>query len=357
MVRGQVLRGFDREMAGKIADHMAMTGTRFIRDAAPVRLEEVAPATPEGRRRVRVVWRETGGGGAGKEASEEFDTVVFATGRGPVTAGLGLEKAGVLMDSGGKVLGGGPKGAAAAAAAAAAGSGTTTGGALQQAAAAAATGDAAWAETSSVPSIHAVGDVLSGKPELTPVAIRAGKLLAQRIVAGVLPTDEAKARGAAAAAAAATSPKRLSMDYASVATTIFTPIEYGCVGLSEEEALAHFGGKDGEGVEVYHAAYDTLELSAAHRPNKDGVTLPPQCFTKVVTLRGDGDPERQRVLGIHVLGPSAGEVIQGFAAALRLGLTKADLDATVGIHPTHAEEVVGLDTTKRSGVSALKTSC
>lgn len=187
------------------------------------------------------------------------------------------------------------------------------------------------------------------------------------------------------------------MDYNHIPTTIFTPMEYGCVGLSEEGAKEAYGA---EGYEVYHAAYDTLELTVAHRNDASGVPLPPQCYTKVITTREPGagaaaDPHsaaaRQRVIGIHVLGPNAGElrvatgplagtrcrpplprglrlvtcarvtlhvaavaavvaaaaaaaageVIQGFATAVRMGATKADLDTTIGIHPTHAGEPVG----------------
>lgn len=71
----------------------------------------------------------------------------------------------------------------------------------------------------------------------------------------------------------------------------------------------------------------------------------PPCYAKVVCERGGSGA---RVLGMHVIGPAAGDVIQGFAVAVRLGMTKGDLDATVGIHPTHAEELVLLDKTKRT---------
>ena len=81
-----------------------------------------------------------------------------------------------------------------------------------------------------------------------------------------------------------------------------------------------------------------------------------QCYAKVVALAAGVDP-RQPVLGLHVFGPSAGEVLQGYAVAMRLGLTMQALWGTVGLHPTHAEEIVGLDTSKRSGAKVRNQCC
>jgi pyruvate/2-oxoglutarate dehydrogenase complex dihydrolipoamide dehydrogenase (E3) component len=143
------------------------------------------------------------------------------------------------------------------------------------------------------------------------------------------------------------------MDYGAIATTVFTPLEYGCVGLNEQEAIAQYGA---DNIDVWHSAYDTLEQTVAHRTDHKGMPLPPQSYTKMITLRSK-TPKKAKVLGLHVLGPHAGEVIQGFAAAIKLGATKHDIDATIGIHPTHAEEVVMLDRNKRDGKSPVKTSC
>lgn len=343
MARGPVLRGFDQDMAERIVAGMVATGTRFLRGALPVRLEAAPPAVPGGKPRVTVVWRDAA---AGTESSAVYDTVVFATGRAPATADLGLEAAGVAMEASGKIVGGGG-GHGAAGAAGAAGGGSAPAGAVL--ASRRRTGPDARSETTSVPSIHAVGDALANTPELTPVAIRAGKLLAHRIMSGAIATEGAAGAGTAGGAPPAVKAAPAAMDYTGVPTTIFTPTEYGCVGLSEADAAAVHGA---EGIEVYHLAYDTLELGVAHRLGVDGMPLPQQCYTKLVVAREGG-----RVLGLHVLGPHAGEVVQGFAVAMRMGATKADFDATVGIHPTHAEEVVTLDRTKRSGVSFAKTSC
>merc|ERR1712110_1388252 len=125
------------------------------------------------------------------------------------------------------------------------------------------------AERTNVDSIYAIGDVLDDKPELTPVAIQAGKLLARRLCGA----DD------------------VLTDYVNVCTTVFTPLEYGCCGLSEEDAIQQFGEEDIE----------------------------------------------EKVVGFHYLGPNAGEVTQGYGGMIKLGAKKADFDNLIGIHPTTAE--------------------
>ena len=93
------------------------------------------------------------------------------------------------------------------------------------------------------------------------------------------------------------------MDYDNVATTVFSPLEYGSVGLSEEEAVKRHGA---ENVEVYHAYYKPTEFFIPQRSIA-------HCYIKVISLLKDNQP----VLGMHFIGPQAGEVIQGFAAAVK----------------------------------------
>ncbi|KAL2092201.1 hypothetical protein ACEWY4_011999 [Coilia grayii] len=176
-------------------------------------------------------------------------------------------------------------------------------------------------EATSVPSIYAIGDISLGRPELTPTAIQAGRLLARRL---------------------ATDSKEL-MNYDNVPTAVFTPLEYACVGLSEEEAENRHG-KDS--IEVFHAFYKPLEFTVAEKDAS-------QCYIKAVCLRG-GD---QHILGLHFTGPNAGEVIQGFALGFQCGATYTHLLNTVGIHPTCAEELTKLHITKRSGLDAMVTGC
>eukprot|EP00455_Lapot_gusevi_P008150 TRINITY_DN1351_c0_g1_i2.p2 TRINITY_DN1351_c0_g1~~TRINITY_DN1351_c0_g1_i2.p2 ORF type:complete len:142 (+),score=52.44 TRINITY_DN1351_c0_g1_i2:136-561(+) len=140
------------------------------------------------------------------------------------------------------------------------------------------------------------------------------------------------------------------MDYHLIPTTVFTPIEYGTIGYSEEEAEAKFGA---DNLEIYLSEYNTLELGAVHRQNHRGETLETPCLVKLICLI----PENERVIGFHVVSPHAGEITQGVAIAMRCGATKQHFDATVGIHPTSAEEFTTLRVTKRSGESAAKGSC
>lgn len=134
------------------------------------------------------------------------------------------------------------------------------------------------------------------------------------------------------------------MDYVNICTTVFTPIEYSCVGLSEDDAIEKHGA---ENIEVYHSEFMPLEWSLSHGRQSQ------TAYTKVIT---DKNPE-QNVLGIHFVGPNAGEVMQGYGVAMKQGLTYKTLVETVGIHPTSAEEIVSLSITKSSGESAAAGGC
>uniref|UniRef100_A0A8C2S9X6 Thioredoxin-disulfide reductase n=1 Tax=Capra hircus TaxID=9925 RepID=A0A8C2S9X6_CAPHI len=176
-------------------------------------------------------------------------------------------------------------------------------------------------EQTSVPYVYAVGDVLEGKPQLTPVAVRAGKLLARRLFGG----------------------RSEKCDYVNVPTVVFTPLEYGCCGYSEEKA-----GEvcQAENLGVYHTLFWPLEWTVACRDNNT-------CYAKIICNKLDND----RVIGFHVLGPNAGEITQGFAAAMKCGLTKQLLDATIGIHPTCGEVFTTLEITKASGLDITQKGC
>jgi thioredoxin reductase (NADPH) len=176
-------------------------------------------------------------------------------------------------------------------------------------------------EQTNVENIYAIGDICEGKLELTPVAIEAGQLLAKRLYAG----------------------SKVLTDYVNVPTTVFTPIEYGSCGYSEEAALKKFGE---ENLEIYIKQFTPLEWTVPHRPENTG-------YAKLLTLTN----ENERVVGFHYLGPNAGEVTQMVGLALKMKATKADFDALIGIHPTCAEIFTTLTITKRSGESAAGTGC
>jgi thioredoxin reductase (NADPH) len=181
-------------------------------------------------------------------------------------------------------------------------------------------------EQTTCPNIYAVGDVLDNTPELTPVAIQAGITLARRLFGN----------------------SNQAMDYVNICTTVFTPIEYACVGLSEDDAITKYGA---DNIEVYHREFLPLEWSIS--PSRGHFNA----FTKVVVDKSSSNIEQQTVLGIHFVGPNAGEVMQGFGVAMKHGLTFKDLTETVGIHPTSAEEITTLSITKSSGKDAGKYRC
>lgn len=278
MVRSILLRGFDQQMAVKIGDYMEEHGVNMIRECVPSSIERIEEGAP-GKVKVLGKYKD------GTEFVDEFNTVIYAIGRDACTNKIGLDMVGVKLNpKNGKIL-------------------------------------HDEKEQTNVPNIYAIGDVLDDKPELTPMAIQSGRLLAKRLC-GVSET---------------------LTDYVNVCTTVFTPLEYGCCGLSEEEAIEKFGEED---LEVYHQNFWPLEWTVAHRPENS-------CYCKVLCVKS----QNMKVVGFHYLGPNAGEVTQGFGIALKMGATKADFDNLVGIHPTTAENFTTMEITKSSGVDASATGC
>lgn len=159
-------------------------------------------------------------------------------------------------------------------------------------------------QNTSAPGIYAVGDV-TGRAALTPVAIAAGRQLSNRLFDG---QTEAK------------------LDYDDIPTAIFTHPPIGTVGLSEQAAREKYGD---DAVRVYRSSFVNMYYAVLERK-----------ATTVCKLICHGDDER--VVGVHMVGDAADEVIQGFSVAVRMGATKADFDRTVAIHPTAAEELVTL---------------
>jgi len=274
MVRSILLRGFDRQMADKIGDYMESEGVRFVKECVP----EILEKTDDGKIKVSAKYND------GTTYEDYFDTVVFAVGRNAETSKIGIDKAGVIINpKNGKIL----------------------------------HDDS---EKTNVDHIYAIGDVLDGKPELTPVAIQAGLLLARRLC-GV---------------------SAMKTNYDNVPTTVFTSLEYGSCGLGEEDAISRFGD---ENLEVYHKNFWPLEWTVAKRSEA-------VCYAKLIVLKSDG-----KVIGLHYLGPNAGEVTQGFAGMIAMGACKSDFDSLIGIHPTTAEVFVGMDITKSSGVDPAAAGC
>ncbi|NQI69916.1 glutathione-disulfide reductase [Streptococcus suis] len=153
-----------------------------------------------------------------------------------------------------------------------------------------------------VPGIYALGDV-TGEKELTPVAIKAGRLLAERLF-----NNKATAK----------------MDYTNIPTVVFSHPAIGTVGLTEEEAIAQYGQ---EQVKVYTSAFTSMYTALAN--NRQMAKF------KLVTVG-----ENEQVVGLHGIGYGVDEMIQGFSVAIKMGATKEEFDAVVAIHPTGSEEFV-----------------
>lgn len=159
----------------------------------------------------------------------------------------------------------------------------------------------------SIPSILALGDVTGG-PELTPVALAEAMHMVQHHFTSNPPGP---------------------LDYQNIATAVFCHPNIGTVGLSEEEARADFGE-----VRIYTADFRPMKHTLSGSDER--------CLMKLVV-----DDTSDRVVGAHMVGEEAGEVIQAIAIAVRAGLRKTDFDATIGIHPTSAEEFVTMRTPSR----------
>ncbi|MDX1803566.1 MAG: glutathione-disulfide reductase [Alcanivorax sp.] len=155
----------------------------------------------------------------------------------------------------------------------------------------------------SVDNVYALGDVI-GRVELTPVALGEGMWLAAHLFGRDKPSA--------------------NMDYDNIATAVFSHPNIGTVGLTQEEALAK-----GRAVRVYKSEFRPMRYTLGNQQERSLIKL-------VV------DDASDRVLGLHMAGEEAAEITQGFAVAMKMGATKADFDATIGIHPTSAEELVTL---------------
>lgn len=180
------------------------------------------------------------------EYEDDYDTVLFATGRSPFTKDLNASAAGLFIEKNDKIR-------------------------VDE------------NERTNVPNIYAIGDVTYGRWELTPLATKAGKLLAKRLFDG----------------------SKEKMDYNNVPTTVFSPLEYGTVGISEEDAKQKYGEKN---IASYHSNFRPVEWQF-NKERPDGEN----CYVKILVNKAD----KNRVVGYHLLAPNAGEVTQGLAVAMK----------------------------------------
>lgn len=283
MVRSILLRGFDQDMAERIRKHMLEKGIKFI-NSVPIKYERLKEPTNEEPGMVRV-YIPSQVDGKTETIFEDFNTVLMAIGRDAKTEDIGLDLLGVQRSKALKLVG-------------------------------------RREQSATCPYVYGIGDVLHGCPELTPVAIQAGRVLMRRLYTGNSELTE----------------------YDQVPTTVFTPLEYGSCGMAEEAAIEKYG-KDN--VNVYHNAFKPLEYTVPDRMENN------HCYLKLICLKTSND----LVLGCHILTPNAGEVMQGFAIALKMKCTKVDFDRMIGIHPTVAENFTTLTLIKQGNEEVKASSC
>ncbi|MEM7521538.1 MAG: FAD-dependent oxidoreductase [Pseudomonadota bacterium] len=284
----QILRGFDDEARGLIAQSMIESGIDLqlgsnILEMAPAG-ERVDGPTLTGSdatmgvsaQDAALLQREApeGTGGPVRVKSttgteKVFDAVLFATGRDPSTANMGLEEIGVTLGRRGEIK-------------------------VNE-----------YSQTG-VPSIYAIGDV-TDRVNLTPVAIREGMAFVQTVFGGV-PTP---------------------VDHDLIPSAVFTQPEMGTVGLSEEAA------RELEEIDVYCTSFKPMQTAFAGAPDRVLMKLVVSKATRVV-------------LGCHIVAPAAGELIQMVGIAVKAGLTKEQFDATCAVHPTMSEELVTMRNPVRS---------
>ena len=243
------LRGFDDSIREVVRDELPKKGIELRFDTNVTRIELDGDT--------RIVHLTDG-------TTLEADVVLYATGRHPNSADLGLEEVGVAMGAGGNIL-----------------------------------VDEAY--QTSVPNIYALGDV-TDRIQLTPVAIEEGMCVASNLF-----TER---------------PQR-TLSYENIPTAVFCQPNIGTVGLTEAQAIAAHEGD----LDIYESGFKPMKHTLSGRDERT--------YMKMIVRRSD-----DVVLGLHMVGPDAGEIVQGMAVAMVAGATKAQFDATVGIHPTAAEELV-----------------
>lgn len=250
LIRGpQLLRGFDHDVREFLSREMVKKGVHLRTGVSAAAIER----TREG---LQV--------STGSTAPVAADAVLFATGRRPNTAGLGLEALGVRQRENGAIV-----------------------------------VDEHY--RTSIPSILALGDV-TDRVQLTPVALAEAMVVVDHLF------------GAGT--------RRL--DYELIPTAVFTHPNVGTVGLTEAQARERYGE-----VRIFRSDFRPLVHTLSGSSERT--------FVKLVV-----DAASDRVVGLHMVGTDAGEIVQGFAVAMKAGATKAQFDATIGIHPTAAEEFVTL---------------
>lgn len=245
------LRDFDPMLSDKLVANMQQEGVQIHTHSTPEKLEKQSDGS--------LLLSFANG------QQIESDCVIWAIGRKPANQGIGLEEAGVTLNQRGYI-------------------------------------EVDEYSNTSVPGIYALGDNI-GKIELTPVAVKAGRLLSERLFNG---QSQAK------------------MDYSLVPTVVFSHPPIGTIGLTEPQAIEAYGQ---DNINVYNSSFGAMYTAVTRHRQETSMKL---------ICAGP----QEKVVGLHGIGHGMDEILQGFGVAIKMGATKADFDACVAIHPTSAEEYV-----------------
>ncbi len=246
----RVLRSMDAMLSDALMKEMTQDGFELVTHAVPAGLQR-------GREGVEVVL-------ADGRVFGDYDCVLWAIGREPVSLELGLANAGVALYDDGFVI-------------------------------------TDKYQCTNVPGVYAIGDV-TGREALTPVAIAAGRRLSDRVFGGMAGRH---------------------LDYERIPTVVFSHPPIGTVGLTEAAARELHG----DAVKVYRSGFVPMYYAFSEHKRRAEM--------KLVCVGAE-----EKIVGLHVIGQGADEMLQGFAVAVKMGATKRDFDDTVAIHPTAAEEFV-----------------
>jgi glutathione reductase (NADPH) len=246
----KILRGFDEDLRDTLQDEMIKKGIDVLTNT------DIAEIVKLEGGRLQVILQDGD--------SYETDCVMYATGRRPKVDGLGLEKAGVILNKAGAIA-----------------------------------VDAR--SKTNIDNIYAVGDV-TDRANLTPVAIREGAAFAETVF-----NDNPQ-----------------EVDHSVIPTAVFSHPEIGTVGMTEEEACRAHGE---DGVTIFKSTFKPMLHTLSGRDERTLMKI-------IVEKKSD------KVLGVHMIGPYSGEMIQTVGIAVTMGATKAQFDATIAVHPTAAEELV-----------------
>ncbi len=247
------LRNFDPLVVDTLMEVMASEGPTLHRHAVPAKVTR----ENDGSLRLHL---ENG-------ESHNVDQIIWAIGRHPATDGMNLEICGVERTETGYIR-------------------------VDE------------YQKSSAEKIYAVGDVIAEGVELTPVAVKAGRLLAERLFNPELPNAK--------------------MDYSLIPTVVFSHPPIGSIGLTEPEAVAQYGAKH---IRVYSSSFTAMYTAVTQHQQP--------CKMKLICAG-----KEERIVGLHGIGFAVDEMIQGCAVAIKMGATKTDFDNVVAIHPTGSEEFV-----------------